>query len=627
MIAAVAVDVSLPHLDRSFDYRVPPDMEGRIAVGVRVRVAFAGRLVTGIVLELHDDDSRATADLRAVVSSAVVLAPRMANVVRAVADRYAGTFADVVRFAVPSRHAKTETAALEQPPIAVVADGVLDGCWSSVRGGEAFFARAIRGEAVSACIEIPTRRSVVEDVVAAVRAAAAHCSVIVVAPDARDVDRIARALHEFGITPIVMQAGAGPAARQRAFTAAATAERAVVVGTRSAVFAPVQGHGLTIVVGDGDDALVEPQSPGWHVREVALLRGAVLGWSSLFVARHRSIELQQCIADGWVKPLQWDPAEWRAQNVRAETVQERYDDADPLLQRLRIPPSVFKAMRAALERGPVLVSVAHRGYVTSLRCQGCRELARCSGCNGPLRLPARGGVPVCGWCGQLDGNWTCPWCGDKRTRNQTIGVERTMEEVGRAFPDVPLRLVDAEHPLDAMPGAPQLLFVTPGMEPVGAAALAVVLDADQVLARHDLAASTEAVRRWLDVAATVGADGRMLVVGQPSAPAVQALLRNDPVGFAERELALRNDAGLPPALHAAVVVAPPAVTAAQEIVDVCAGARLLGPVPSGADARWVVLHRNRVELVQAVRTVIVKRSAGKTLAGISVRVDPLELPT
>ena len=627
MIAAVAVDVSLPHLDRSFDYRIPVDLEPQIAVGVRVRVGFAGRLVTGVVLELHEDAERATADIRAVVSPAVVLTPRMANLVRAVADRYGGTFADVLRFAVPGRHAKTETAALEVEPVKTTSDGDITGSWTTLHGGSAFLARVTKGEPVAACVEVPARISWIDEVVAAVRVSVAAVSTIVVVPDARDVDVLAAALRAHDIPPIVMRAADGPAARQRAFTTISRAQRTVVIGTRSAVFAPVQGQGLCIVVGDGNDALVETQTPGWHAREVALLRTQVLGWSTLFVARHRSVEVQQLVVEGIVKPLQWNPADWRARSVRVESVLERYDGADPLLQRLRIPPSVFKAMRTALQHGSVLVSVAHRGYVTSLRCQGCREIARCTDCRGPLGIAAGSTVPRCRWCGVSAGAWTCPWCGDTRTRNQTLGVERTMEEVGRAFPDTPLRLVDAEHPLDRVPEHAQLLFVTPGMEPAGEVALAVVLDADLVLARHDLAAGSEAVRRWSDVAATVATDGRMMIVGQPSAPAVQAMLRNDPVGFAERELADRAAAGLPPAMHAAVVIAPPTVAPAQDIVDVCPGARLLGPVPSEGALRWVVLHDRLPALAHAVRTVVVKRSASKTLAGISIRLDPLELPT
>ena len=256
MIAAVALDVSLPHLDRTFDYRVPLDVESSIAVGVRVRVAFAGRLVTGIVIELHDDPSRATADIKAVVSTAVVMTSRMANLVRVVADRYASTFADVVRFAIPSRHARTETAALLLDPLDVRGDGELSGIWRRVYGGEAFFVRAAKGESVSACVEVPATQSVVDATVAAVRAASAQMSVVVVAPDAGVVDRIAGAMRALRIEPVVMRAAAGPAARQRAFTSIALAQRVVVVGTRSAVFAPVVGQGLCIVVGDGNDAFV-----------------------------------------------------------------------------------------------------------------------------------------------------------------------------------------------------------------------------------------------------------------------------------------------------------------------------------------------------------------------------------
>lgn len=623
MIAAVALDVSLPHLDRTFDYRVPVDLEPAIAVGVRVRALFAGRLVTGVVIELHDDASRATAELRAVVSPAVVLTSRMANLVRAVADRYAGSFADVLRFAVPTRHAKTETAALQQEPLYIHGDGELTGVWTGVKGGEAFFVRAARIEAVAACIEIPAKQSIVDAVVDAVRAASAQMSVVVVVPDARDVDNVHAALRAVGIEPVIMRAADGPAARQRAFTSISLAQRAVVLGTRSAVFAPVVGHGLCIVVGDGNDALVETQTPGWHAREVALLRTQVMGWASLFIGRHRSVELQQLVTQQIVRPLGWNAEEWRAASVRVESVVERYDDADPMLQRLRIPPSVFKAIRDSLQHGPVLLSVAQRGYINALRCQGCRESARCSVCSGPLGIRAGSSIPVCGWCGQTDGAWKCPWCGESRMRNERLGVERTMEEVGRAFPDIPLRVVDAEHPLMTMPSEPTLLFVTPGMEPAGSAVLAVVLDADAVLGRHDLSAATEAVRRWCDVAASAQ---RVLIVGQPTAPAVQALVRNDPVGFAERELANRAAAGLPPATHAAVITAPSTSTVAQEIAAECTDAVLLGPVTGQHGARWVVLHRNRSELAQAVRAVTVKRSATKTLTGISVRVDPLSLP-
>lgn len=622
-IASVAVDVALPHLDRPFDYRIPPDLD--VAVGLRVRVPFAGRLVTGYVMDLHDDTSRATADIRAVVSAAVVLPPAQAALVRAVADRYAASFSDVVRFAVPTRHARTETAALTAEPLDVVAPTTREPL--PHRGATAFFDRHARGEALAACVEVPTGSDLDTTVLQAATTALAHGPVIVVAPDARSVDRLARAAAAEGLEPIVMRMAAGPAARQRAFTAAATARRALVIGTRTSVFAPLQLRGLTIVVDDGNDALVESQTPGWSAREVALARCAVQTWSALFIGRHRSVELQAHVEAGTVKPLLLATGQWRAASVRVETVAERFENADPLLQRLRIPSSVFRAIRSGLDHGSVLVSVARRGYVNAMACAGCREHARCTACDGPLALRHGESIARCGWCGTSAGGWTCTWCGDKRLRNITIGIERTSEELGRAFPGVPLRWIDAEHPLEQLPDEPTLLLATPGMEPAGRCALAVILDVDQVLARHDLAAGAEAVRRWSAVAAATRPDGRVLIVGPPTAPAVQALVRSDPAGFAERELAARRAVGLPPARHVAVVVAAPKVAAemATEIAA-AANAHTLGPVPVGEQSRLLVLTEDLAALVAAVRAAVARRSAAKTLGGVHVRIDPLELP-
>jgi primosomal protein N' (replication factor Y) len=115
-VARVAVDNPLPHLDRPFDYLVPASMQDSAGPGVRVRVRFAGKLVDGFVLErvAHSDHPGKLTPLERVVSPERVLTPEVAELARAVADRYAGTLADVLRLAVPPRHARTESAA--RPP-------------------------------------------------------------------------------------------------------------------------------------------------------------------------------------------------------------------------------------------------------------------------------------------------------------------------------------------------------------------------------------------------------------------------------------------------------------------------------------------------------------------------------
>src|SRR4051794_39901139 len=110
-VARIAVDVPLPHLDRPFDYLVPDDLAEAAAPGARVRVRFAGRLVDGFVLArlAASDHGGKLGFLDRIVSPEPVLAPEIAELARVVADRYSGVLADVLRLAVPPRHARVES--------------------------------------------------------------------------------------------------------------------------------------------------------------------------------------------------------------------------------------------------------------------------------------------------------------------------------------------------------------------------------------------------------------------------------------------------------------------------------------------------------------------------------------
>ena len=109
-VARVAVDVPLPHLDRPFDYLVPDSLSAAAVAGCRVRVRFAGRLTGGFLLDraATSDHQGGLAYLERVVSPEPVLSAEVAGLARAVADRYGGTMADVLRLAIPPRHAAAE---------------------------------------------------------------------------------------------------------------------------------------------------------------------------------------------------------------------------------------------------------------------------------------------------------------------------------------------------------------------------------------------------------------------------------------------------------------------------------------------------------------------------------------
>ncbi len=162
-VARLALDLAPPHLDRPFDYLVPATMSDDARPGVRVKVRFAGRDVDGYVLERVDrsDHDGRLLPLRRVVSAEPVLAPAVARLARAVADHYAGTLSDVLRLAVPPRHARAEqTFAARTAADAVPAPG-------STPAG------AAPGDAVAA-EAVPTAPSVAESVPGSVPAAATH---------------------------------------------------------------------------------------------------------------------------------------------------------------------------------------------------------------------------------------------------------------------------------------------------------------------------------------------------------------------------------------------------------------------------------------------------------------------
>ncbi len=156
-IARVLPMLSVPHLDREFDYLVSEEQSDDAQPGVRVRLRFHGRLVDGFILERRTDTDHVgkLAWLDRVVSAEAVLTPEIRRLVDAVAARYAGTRADVLRLAVPPRHAKVERENPTPPELSAVAEVDRNGVGGlrqrrSVPDGAGRVARRPRGVAGAA---------------------------------------------------------------------------------------------------------------------------------------------------------------------------------------------------------------------------------------------------------------------------------------------------------------------------------------------------------------------------------------------------------------------------------------------------------------------------------------------
>ena len=629
-VARVAVDSGLAHLDRPFDYAVPDGMPA--APGCRVRVRFAGRQVDGIVLDrvATTTHSGTLTPLQTLVSPERVLAPQVAELCRAVADRYAGSLWDVVRLAVPPRHARVEAEPRPYGPLALPAVPP-PGSWARYPAGPAFLTALAEGRsprAVWSALPGPTWPA---ELATAVRACVAGGrGVLVVVPDARDVDRVSAAFGD--LDAAVLRADLGPAKRYRAFLRALRGEVRVVLGARAAALAPVADLGLVVVWDDGDDLHAEPRAPYPHVRDVLVQRAHAAGAAALIGGFARTAEGQLLVDTGWARPLAADRAVVRAVAPRVDGTSDDDLARDPLAQAARLPALAFEAARAALGAGaPVLVQVPRRGYAPSLACARDRTPARCAVCAGPLAAGSRGAVAACRWCGALAAGWRCPACDGTALRAVVVGARRTAEELGKAFPDTRVRTSGRDEVLARVPASAAVVVSTPGAEPVadGGYGAVLLLDGWAALGRPDLRAGEETLRRWYAAAALArpaGDGGRVVVVADRGLAAVQALTRWDPAGAAARELADRTALRFPPATRIAAVDGPAAALAEVRAGLDPHGMEVLGPVPAGDGERLLVrVPRSAgARLATALAAVQAQRSAAKA-EPVRVQLDPQAL--
>lgn len=645
-VARVVVDTGLAHLDRPFDYAVPLAMEADAQPGCRVRVRFAGQLLDGVILERVDSSDHVgrLTPIRTLVSPEQVLTPQVATLARAVADRLAGTLPDVLRLALPPRHARVESeqlpaaavgcaqpTAVAKPNPAAVPEpqpAAGDELWRRYPAGPAFLSALAAGRSPRAVWSALPGPGWPHEVAAAVGACRrSGRGALVVVPDARDLDRVAAALAEAGVPAVSLSADLGPAQRYRRWLSVLRGQALVAVGTRASAFAPVHDLGLVVVWDDGDDSHAEPRAPYPHVRDVLALRSHQSDVALLVGGHARTAEAQLLLDSGWARPIEASRATVRELAPVVDGTGEEQLARDPMAQAARLPAAAFEAARTALARGqPVLVQVPRRGYLPSLACQRDRTPARCPTCAGPLALSSGHAIATCRWCGRLAGDWTCPMCEGHRLRAVAVGSRRTAEEIGRAFPGTLVRTSGRDEVLARVPDLPALVVSTPGAEPVADAGYGAVLllDAWAALGRADLRAGEEALRRWFAAAALARCRGRVVVVADRALPAVQALLRWDPAGAARRELAEREALGFPPAVRMAGITGTQ--QALHELLDAlppAARADALGPVAVDGRERLLLRadRRDGQRLASSLKAVAAVRSAGKVEA-VRIELDP-----
>lgn len=675
-VARVLPLLGLPHLDRLFDYRISEDQHDDVQPGVRVRVRFGGRLVDAIVMSRTAQTSHEgkLMWLDRVISPIVVYPPQTAKLIEQLSDRYGGVRSDLIRSALPARHAGAEEAdtSTSWESLGEVKEPDLSS-WSAYQHGQSFVDAVLAGTTARASWQIaPGDDWALALASLAVKVVKDGGGALLVVPDQRDLDRLEAALRGLVAAKqiTVLNSGLGPQARYRRFLSVLSGQGRLIIGTRSAAFAPVKDLKLAVILNDGDDNLVDPRAPYAHAREVLTTRSS-LEASSLIIAGHaRTAETQLLVESGWMHNLiaPRDTIRTRMPRIQAVGDSDFQMERDPMARSARLPGIAFHAVRNALERDqPALIQVPRKGYVPTLACGNCRTPARCRHCNGPVGLPQGSsdlaGVPTCRWCGRPDSRFKCQNCGSPKLRAVVLGTERTAEELGRAFPSVRVITSGGNKVVDSVENRASIVVSTPGAEPYvansperpeksekpehkGAYGALLLLDTWALMGRQDLRAMEDALHKWAAAATLVHShlhQGQVIVVADPSFPAVQSLIRWDMAGAAAQELASRREVMFPPSVHmAAIDGATAALESFLDLAELPDHAEVLGPVdlPPGVslpgeydEQRFGPPQRllirtplgPRSELGRALRSAQVARAVRKNDLPLRIQMDPIHI--
>ena len=438
---------------------------------------------------------------------------------------------------------------------------------------------------------------------------------------------VGRFAARFPRTPLaVLHSGLTDTARLEAWRRAHSGAARLVLGTRSAVFAPLPGLGL-IIVDEEHDASFKQQEGGFRysARDLALVRAQGLGIPVVLGSATPSLETLHNAATGRLTRL---------------ALPERAAAAQPPLLRLvdlraeRVHAGLSTTAVTAIERhlaaaGQVLVYINRRGYAPTLACTACGWVAPCASCDARMTVYRNAERLRCHHCGaDRDLPRQCPQCG-YAVKTVGQGTERIEETLAETFPgigiarldrDVVRRADELEAVLGRVASGEARILVGTQMVAKGhdfpAVTLAVVLNADQGLFSTDFRAAERLAQTLVQVAGRAGRGaqpGEVLIQTEhPDHPLLRGLVTGGYEAFAAAALAERRDAAWPPfaklaALRASGLAAEDAIAfleAARRLAGPAPeGLRLLGPAPA-AMARRADRHHAQLLIDAGARGVL-----------------------
>jgi primosomal protein N' (replication factor Y) (superfamily II helicase) len=435
--------------------------------------------------------------------------------------------------------------------------------------------------------------------------------VILLVPEIALVPALARTVERrFGDDLAILHSGLGTGERHQEWERVRRGEARVVLGPRSALFAPVPDLGLIVVDEEQDTSYKQEISPRYNARDLALVRGRNAGAAALLVSATPSLESRYNAERGKLEILtltervgQGRLPEGILVDLKEEGVSRRPGDVH-FSERLR-----FEIRQALADGDQVILLRNRRGYAPILLCRACGEDMRCPDCGLPRTYHRRDRRLLCHYCGSMiPAPKVCPNCKEDALEPIGAGTERVEEDFKELFPEVTVDVLDrdtARRPgglaavLERFSRGDVQVLIGTQMVSKGhhfpRVALTAVLAADAYLYFPDFRAVERTYNLLTQVAGRAGRGerpGRVVIqTYHPEHYAIQAALRQDDEGFAREELRFRRVFHYPPYTRLVqLLVRDKNRARASEIIsglaaDLAAhplsrGVRLAGPAPA-----------------------------------------------
>ena len=399
---------------------------------------------------------------------------------------------------------------------------------------------------------------------------------------------VGRFRARFGDRIAILHSALGEAERRDERVRIASGEARVVIGARSAVFAPVRGLGLICVDEEHDASYKQESDPRYDARTVAAKRASLEGAVAVY-------------GSATPRPESWERLERLELGGRlagplppVRVVDLRYEKGYPLSA-----PLLAELAAVATGGGRAILLLNRRGVAPALHCRACGQTIRCPNCDVSLVLH-KDGFLRCHHCGYDEAaRETCPSCASPELARLGAGTQRLERELAAQFPELELIRLDADtvkrpgaaaEALARFAETKRAVLVGTQMVAKGhhfeGVALAAVVDADTGLGLPDFRAEERTFQLLTQLAGRSGRDapGRVLVqTFQPDARAIRFAARHDVGGFLTEEIERRRELGYPPFRHLVRIVAagPEPDGPARLLTELKAGLGedLLGPAP------------------------------------------------